>query len=469
MLVNRSSFAEPSRFIDLSRTRTFTNRLLSVRSTGSEIMLRDFLFQVLLGAEILIRLRLQPINTSYASLITDKITTMIVLADLFMQNVQITPIQNPYANVTVTPGQPAPAVPRYSFYACIHQQQVEGLLRFAEGMAWPYLDEARGTIENSYPALAAGTADMSWDVCDWLFGFSLPGKIFRHRIMAVLIDVSPTVRALNASPYFENGLIVKNKSYWPKRTVLGRVLGGLKNPKSICGWVGPLPAPTLLPSGDIAGWVRLSARIVNLPTPIVKSDRPLDAFGFNQPGSTERREDIVDAIVDVNEYITPASPQANPIAPRATFKGINLELMPTPHVTVDDTNPGLPKETYRASLDFEINSEQVRYTLFSNPVFTEAAPCVGNHPMFRRQADMYLSNVVGVTDLKETHPDKDRLLIINAMNEGDEVVARAWCAETGRHAIVRRDIAGRECCFTCAVEMATGPTGLGVNCLIWSR
>jgi hypothetical protein len=125
MLVNRSSFAEPTRFIDLSRTRTFTNRLLSVRSTGSEIMLRDFLFQILMGAEILIRLRLQPTNTSYASLITDKITTMVVLADLFMQNVQITPIQNPYANVTVTPGQAPPAVPRYSFYACIHQQQVE--------------------------------------------------------------------------------------------------------------------------------------------------------------------------------------------------------------------------------------------------------------------------------------------------------------------------------------------------------
>jgi hypothetical protein len=464
MMISRSSFLEPTRFIDFSKTRTFTNRLLSQRSSGSDIMLRDFLYQILLGAELLTRLRLQPAGTSYSSIISERISAMTVLADLFMQNVQIT---NRHSTTSLLLAAPTTG-PKYSFYANCHQRQVEGLLRFAEAMAWPLLDEARATIESSYAGLASGTGDMSWDVCDWLFGLVFPGQVFRHRIMAVLVDVSPTVRHLNAAPYFDNGLIVKNKSYWPKRTVLGRVLGGLRNPRSVCGWVGPVPAPKLLPSGDITGWVRLNARELDIPTPIVKSQRPLETFGFIS-GSTETREQMIDSIVDINEYINPTNPAPIQVVQRSQFKSISLELMPEARYALNNPNPGLPKETYRASLEFEVNGKPVKYTLFSNPVFVNAPPCIGTHPMFRRQAQMYLREAVSVVDLKETHPEKDKLLIINALGEGDEVVARAWCAETGRHAVVRRDIPGQECCFTCAVELASTETGLGVNCIIWSR
>jgi hypothetical protein len=78
---------------------------------------------------------------------------------------------------------------------------------------------------------------------------------------------------------------------------------------------------------------------------------------------------------------------------------------------------------------------------------------------------MYLSNVVRVANLGEIYPERQRLLIIDALGEGDELVARAWCAERRTHAIVRR---GGGCCFSCAVKMATGRAGLGVNVLIWS-
>ncbi len=74
-----------------------------------------------------------------------------------------------------------------------------------------------------------------------------------------------------------------------------------------------------------------------------------------------------------------------------------------------------------------------------------------------------------VKNLKETYPVSDRLLVINAMGDGDEVVARAWCSERGKHAVIRRDIPGKECCFACACNLAAGDTGLNCNVLIWGQ
>jgi len=51
------------------------------------------------------------------------------------------------------------------------------------------------------------------------------------------------------------------------------------------------------------------------------------------------------------------------------------------------------------------------------------------------------------------------------LGQGEEVVARAWCAERATHAVIRRD---GECCFACAIGVTAERTGLGFNVLIWS-
>jgi len=82
---------------------------------------------------------------------------------------------------------------------------------------------------------------------------------------------------------------------------------------------------------------------------------------------------------------------------------------------------------------------------------------------------MLLKDSVLVADLKSAYPSGERLLVINALGEGDEVVARAWCAERGKHAIIRRETTGQSCCFTCASGLATTYSGLSINVLIWSK
>jgi hypothetical protein len=458
MGLNRSLFDAPTCFIDFSKARNISNNTLG--STAQGIGLRNFLFQILLGAELLVRLRKEPITTSYAGLMTDATSALVVLSALWMQNVTIQVSPAPF------PGSITPPNPQYIPYAIQQQRQIQGLIRFGEALSWPLMDEARAYIENAYRDLTTNQATVGFDICDWLFGLILPGKIFRHRIMSCLVYASPSMRSINPPPLWDNGLVVRNKSYWPKRTVLGRVLGGLRNPKSVCGWIGPAPAPE---GGPSSGWIKLNARRVDIPIPVASTAQDtLESLGFEPAGGSETPEAILQSIVDPNEWIQcpgPA-PRAESDASQAAFKGINLTEVPTAasvrsgNYTILNTS-----KEYRASVDFEVNGVATRYTLYSNPVFVSAPPCVGTHLMHRRQATKYLSGVVKVVELKEVYLPSGSLVIIDAQGRGEETVARAWCAESARNAVIRR---GGDCCFACAVGVTMKSTGLGVNVLIWS-
>ncbi|KAJ4373067.1 hypothetical protein N0V83_003358 [Neocucurbitaria cava] len=463
LMLTRAFYDEPTRFTDFTKARTFTNNFLT--AVNQETKTRDFLYQVLLGYELLIRLKLQPALTSYAGIMTDYISALIVTADLFMQNVQLTTPTAITATTSLTTTNP----PRYAFFAINHQRNAEGLIRIAEALSWPLMDETRRTLETAYFDLTSGVSGASYDMYDWLFGLVMPGRYSRHRVMCTLVDATPSIRNWQGAPYYDNAVVVKNKSYWPKRTVLGRVLGGLRNPKSVCGWIGPLPAPTGTDKngGAIQGWVSLNARRLDVPVPIIRLAKPLEALGFTDTDQTTN-EQIITEIVDANEYIISSGPVVPPGHQKCVFKGIHLELIPQARLNIGQTL-GLPTEEYRASLDFEISSQSVRYALFTLPIFVTAPPCVGTHVMFRRQAQMRLRDAFLVKDLKDTYPVPDKMLVINAMGEGDEIVARAWCAERGKHAVIRRDVPGKECCFACACDLAAGDTGLNCNVLIWAR
>lgn len=442
MALTRSFYNTPTRFIDFSKSRNFTHH---THGGPTGIGKDHFLYQILIGAEILIRLRKEPITTTYGGIVTDNISALVVLSSLWMQNV-------------IIEGPKPEGGPRYLFYAQEHRKQTEGLIRFGEAMAWPYMDEARHYLENSYRYLSTREQSVGFDMCDWLYGLILPGKHFRHRIMSCLVYSSPTIRSINAAPFYENGLIVANKSYWPKRTVLGRVLGGLRNSKAVCGWIGPVPAPR----GKVAGWIRLNARKVNVLVPVVREADPLASFGFD---SNDLSNAIIEQITKPSEWISPTPPFLQPNDPsRSNFKGYELTLLSShPGPSLD---PSLPPEEYRATLEFEINGSPTKYTLYSNPMFVAAPPCVGSHIMHRREAQKYLDETVRVPDLKDAYPADDQMLIINALGPGEELVARAWCAERARHAVVRR---GEDCCFSCATAIASKHSGTGANVLIWSK
>lgn len=131
---------------------------------------------------------------------------------------------------------------------------------------------------------------------------------------------------------------------------------------------------------------------------------------------------------------------------------------------------------YRASVVFQMDEDgndsagPVTYKLFTNPIFVTPPPCQGGpHEVHARELSRYRGgNVWPVARLKgHTPEDVDvgdgAVMVINATGRGAEVLARAWCSERGRNAVIRR--AGGPC-FVCAVR-AAGKGGLGTGVLIW--
>lgn len=373
------------------------------------------------------------------------IAALIILATRFLK----------FTTVQLSPSSPL-------FIPHSHPTYIEGLLRFAEAIEWPYLDEARRKIEGVYDKLVKTQgADVHRYLIDWLYGLVLPGKYFRHKIMGALVVACPSTRKLNYAPDFDSGLIVKGRSYWPKLSVLGRVLGGLEGGKSTCGWVGPAPVPSGGSSSQTVSWVKVAARDVRFPTPVedVLRQNFLEEQGFSNDDAVRDPNAFARDFYDLDKWQPPkGTPPRRAAASSTKLKAVRLSKLKT---------QSSPQE-HQATLDFEVGGRTCSLTLFCNPVFVHVPRCIGAaHPLHERRAARLLRSVVPACDLKRDGaalPGHGELLIIDATQSGEEALARAWCAETGRNAILRRAGTG---CFTCAVEMALPKAGLGFNVLIW--
>ncbi|EWC43849.1 hypothetical protein DRE_07293 [Drechslerella stenobrocha 248] len=437
---------DPLRYVDMSICRHLTNNTLGTAAQG--VGLKNFLFQILLGCELLVRLLKEPANSIYVSLISHNISANLVISDLWMQNID-------------TRRETTPAgLPRHLLISLVHQRQCEGLIRFAETLKWSYMDEARNYIEGAYGDLITGKA-IGFDMCDWLFGLVRPGKLYRHLIMNCLVYSSPSIRDYLGAPTFTCGLVLPNQSFWPRRSVLGGVLGGLRNVTSVCGWVGPAPKV----EGVAPGWCQVDARKVTIPIPCTKSQRTaeeLEESRIGPDGRVMNAEEQITDLADIAQWAVPEFPsRADSENPAVTFKGIRLTLQQDQAAT----STLAPLKVYRAVLDFDVSGVPVSYTLYCNPTFVAAHPCVGSHLAHRTETKAIRKTIISVAELKDTYLQYNSLLVIDATAKGDELLARAWCSERGCNAVVWR---GDETCFACAALMTMSTNGLGFNVLIRS-
>lgn len=463
MSFHRGQYDAPTRFVDFLTTGAFTRHIFGTGGIG----LTNFLFHILLGAELYIRLKQAGAGVRYPNIMTNTTSALVVIAQQWMENVTIR-VTRPAI------GSPTGTRPKHTLVANNYTRQSEGLIRFAEALAWPFLDEARQNIENAYNSLIANPNNVHDYIKDWLYGLCLPGKYFRHRIMSCLVLASPSAKQISSAPYYDNGLVVGNKSYWPKRTVLGRVLGGMKTPKSTCGWIGPVPAPV----GFSTGWILLNARRVNFPVPALDdlTETDLEILGFSEADAALDPQGLIRQISDVNLWNPPVSlptraTTGNPNATEATA-AVRLEAIRLEEVVLSDSTAIVGTKQYRPMLDFMCHGKRVTFTLYSNPVFVHVPKCVGaSHPIHQRQVQKHFGNIVLTKNLKDgagvlPPVGQQSMIIIDATETGEEAFARAWCAESGRHAIIRKNGIG---CFTCATNLTASRTGLGFGVLIWCR
>ncbi|KFZ00102.1 hypothetical protein V498_00285 [Pseudogymnoascus sp. VKM F-4517 (FW-2822)] len=408
----------------------------------------NYLLQMILAYEL--RLRLENSDTWVAGM-TPNVLAALEMAHRWMESIKI--VLPDEGNFSLT------------LHSLVHERQVEGLIRFAEAMDWPKLLEMREYTEGVYARHIAGSAPFSFTLWNWLFGLVLSGGQFVYHIMGALVCATPSHRSLGSAKYYAASLIIDGKSYWRAKSAVGRVFGGMRGIKEVCGWVGPCPAPI---EDSITGWVRTRAAEVGFAKPgkiIVRNfDFDDDSVFRNTSTSswaTPKEETLTPQwFADMNNKAKWKAPEApKPSSERCEFLGLHLKELQS------STPPEVPQDQeYRASIDFKVDGKPITYTLFSKPSFVASHPCI-NGPHLQHSNDMKrFKNVCAIRDLKKLQRIPDEVLIINATCDGGELVARAWCSENGQHAVVRK---GSDTCFACAVKMAS-MQGLAVNCLIWA-
>ena len=361
-----------------------------------------------------------------------------------------------------------------NIHSKVHAQQVEGLLCFAELMRWPYINETREFAEEAYSELRGGKT-ISIDLHDWLYGLVLPGKWFSYKIMAALICCTPSlVKPLGVAPYLDCGLSTPTKSYWRIPTVLGKVLGCLPVVQSLCGWLGPCPPVEFDPpleAGTECQHVRLKSRQV---TPVSGERSDLIELGGGlwrdttfRGGGDEELSHWIEELTDPNNWLVPEPPVKE--VSTCTLKTIRLKRDLSANEQGDDDENLI----YRAQLLFQMddNNDLIRFSLFTNPLFISLPAChpstKGAHEVHLRELHRYDHKHVWTVERLKSHTaeasEESEVIIINATGTGSELLARAWCSERGKNAVIRK--AGGPC-YTCTVR-AAGQKGLRAGVVIW--
>ncbi|OBT62209.1 hypothetical protein VE03_08057 [Pseudogymnoascus sp. 23342-1-I1] len=454
----------------LNRRRVFPDVLEGVSLCKMALMtssLDDFLLQVLLAREL--RMRMVRLHDTSFGNVSHRIVAAMHASERWLDGVRLT-----LPDAKHQPDQ-------IDLHSLVHERQIEGLIRFAETIAWPALEEMRPFAEESYASIRAGgsTSPHLWD---WLFGLMLPGKTFISTIMSALVAATPGLQKLGAPKYYISGLVVGDRSYWPAKSVLGRVLGGLKGVRGVNGWIGPCPAPVRLVEEGIAdGWWRVKERIVAFNS-FMSGHQPGDGSRFPpfHRGSDDTTAARARDVWDRSKWVVPFGPKASP--DDVEFRAVRFEKIGE---TVPNTSPavhqGHEKEEdegnsedegettedleQRVILELSINSVPATFSLYTKPVFL-AAPRCGDGPHAATEQDLpKMQHILRVSQLLGYVHDDKRVLIIDATGRGEcELAARAWCSEFGQNAILTR---GQGTCFACAVKAAS-QGGLVIGCVIWT-
>jgi tetratricopeptide (TPR) repeat protein len=348
----------------------------------------------------------------------------------------------------------------------VHEQQVEGLLLFAQKLKWPHLNETRAFAEEVYDSVR-DSRTINPFLWDWLFGLILPGRWFAYTIMVALLQCTPCIGdKLRDIRYQSSGFALPDRSYWRSRTVLARVLGCLPGVVSLCGWVGPCAAVIFQNQADegVEQGVQIKARTV---TPLGPAPA-INTYTYMQVRPGEALSDLHKDLKRVENWVVPSPPSQDDHT--CEVQEVQLRRLP-PDSNGNDADK---RSEYRASVVFRLDSSPtpITYVLYTNPLFVTLPPCqtkdlrqnAGWHDFHKRQLPLYQGKVWSVGELKDYVPEDEHgghVSTVNATGEGAEVVARAWCSETGRNAAIRRPGGP---CLVCAIDAAHS---LHIRVLIW--
>ncbi|KAL8917900.1 MAG: hypothetical protein Q9208_007677 [Pyrenodesmia sp. 3 TL-2023] len=308
--------------------------------------------------------------------------------------------------------------------------QIETLLDVGYALKWPTMErvEASAAVESESSDLTC-----RWNATSstFLSGATLPGPTASWQVMSCLVDCSPAHRRDLGGLHemrTQSGFQYLSNTYWHWECIVGKVLGAMKGPKNVAGWIGPC-----LYTPDLARvqYVRIFQR--RAPERMTKRDlrsiegrsEPLGTLqdrypvsGFHSPSLGHRT------------FINSVRVEKLAFAPRPMLPGSVVPNHVEHHVAVQFAAKG---RSYPVRLRHDVS-------------FIAAADCSPNsHLLFNgyqyqvTQVEklLYKCDWAGVSGRDDNvgdvlpedlrGPDKDKVLVIEAFGAADNAVfARAW-------------------------------------------
>ncbi|GAB1727830.1 hypothetical protein NU195Hw_g2150t1 [Hortaea werneckii] len=166
---------------------------------------------------------------------------------------------------------------------------------------------ARDTAETDPPLDAFEVG--GWLSRSWLSGLVFPGEAASHFLISTLLENSrPAIEALGDEADLYGGFAYQARSYWSTSSVVGRVLGAVKDSKEVMGWI----SISIVPQNQEQGWMAVhvakphdqsstgQARIQD-PAAIAADSDPLHGVGARNARADDFKTPLDGPLVMGNE------------------------------------------------------------------------------------------------------------------------------------------------------------------------
>ncbi|KAJ5772478.1 hypothetical protein N7520_003007 [Penicillium odoratum] len=405
------------------------------------------------------------------------------------------------------------------------RQQLEGLCVFAENIGWPGVDTLKTTLEKKLsdgqtlifppinkevahaaaektfrepaavrlvkgdmytrsqsrrfiklrsPCMEDGdphaSESLGWISRSWLSGFVIPGEGISHLLIGTLLENdADAIQQLGPTANVYGGFVFKDRSYWSKPCIVGRVLSAQDSAQTCMGWVGcdvlphdadlnplepgwfEIQVERVPSSGSCRPRIKQGGKLALESTPLGKGDITPDAFTLpiDQP-ATSSSEPTVSLEALKLDVKTPQ--RRNIISGEASISfalGKEGESeMTTISLPLIYNVRFVSAHECRPPLGFLSHRQEPGKT--GSTDWSEFKRLPG-HPLHR--AFTY-KNVSLESLPQHPAPTQDKCsetIVIDARgSRTKETFVRAWCASVGSHALIGR--VGRTCIACCVRE-----------------
>lgn len=303
-----------------------------------------------------------------------------------------------------------------------------------------------------------------WLTRTYLTGLVMPGEAISHLLMStVLENDAEAMTALGENANLYSGFVYRDRSFWSKSCILGRVLACDDNSKECMGWV----SSTILPAGFDDGWVDISST----PIPLSKLD---ESFLSAKSDILAGHEISATTFEDMS---LPQDPTMH-TGLMLRFEYLSLQPSDTFDESMVDQDAG-----YLPTLVFMSARSDTEHSLhdicLSHLVqFTSAFPCtpphlsaVGEYRNDKGPDDRveltpahplhmsYQYRQLHVTELLDSafalnDSANGTVIVVDARGDCNlQLLARAWCSSQGVNALIAR---AWVTCISCAIREARG-------------